>query len=120
MSEALADALGEIIDERLKEHGLLAGKGKKKKVAADDDDDADDDDGPTFEQMVAKGKKLVNGGKKAKFIALLKKYKIKQVKDLPETKYAKFDAELDTLAGKKKAAADDDDDDGDMFGDDDE
>lgn len=109
--EHLHDALVNLIDMRLQEHGLLEDPAEKKKAAPGKaaKGKAAEADEITLDTLKDKITTLVNKKGKDEAKALLKKAKVDKLSELAEKHYAKFNELLDEAIG---AEADDD-----LFGD---
>lgn len=120
MSKALVDALNDLFDARLTEHGLLeeseapkkpaAGKtaGKKKATA-----DETDDDEVTHDSLSELAKAAAKVSGKPAVIKALAKLKVKQISALKESQFAAAQKALSALAEAEDS--DGDDDEGDPF-----
>lgn len=114
MNGELLAALLCVIDARLTEHGLLEvapappkGKGKpagKAKAAEAEEETID------FDSLKAKITEVMNSKGKDEAKAILKKFKVEKLSDLPEAKFGKLNEALDAALGAEE-------DGGDLFGD---
>jgi len=116
MSQALIDALGELIDEKITEKltelGVIEAekpKGKGKAKAKPEPEEEED----IRDQVLAKMKELVSSEGKEAAVKLLSKFKVKKLPDVPDAKLPKLLEAVNEALGTEEAGDDADE----LFGD---